>query len=373
MEYLFFTFLFLTVYPYGIYPVVLSIISIFFGNPWQRGGITPRVTLVISVYNEEKVIETKVRNALSVEYPKELLDIIVVSDGSNDRTNEIVSGFEDPRLMLKAFSERSGKTACLNRVVPEAKGDIVLFTDANSMFPSDAILKLVRNFFDKNVGLVTGWSKYFRKGGGEESTGIYSRLEMKTKYWESLISSCVGADGAIFAIRKELYKPLGEQDISDFVIALQVISQGKRVVLDRDIYCFEQSSKEDKDEYRRQARITNRTLRAILRNPWFLNPFRCGSFSFFLLSHKLLRFLVPFFTAGTFLLSLLLLKVSVIYLGFFLIQLLFLCLGLANLIGKFEGRLTSTCKFFLITLLAQVIGWTRRLRGISDTMWTPQR
>lgn len=373
MEYLFITFLFLAVYPYGIYPLVLSIISIFFGNPWQRGGITPRVTLIISVYNEEKVIEAKVRNALSLEYPKELLDVIVVSDGSNDRTNDIVRSFRDPRLILRAFAERSGKTGCLNKVVPEAKGEIILFTDANSMFPGDTITKLVRNFADNSIGLVTGWSKYLRKGGGEESTGIYSRFEMWTKYWESLVWSCVGADGAIFAIRKELYKPLDDQDINDFVIPLQVISQRKRVVLDREAHCLEASSEGERDEFHRQVRITNRTLGALLRNPGFLNPLSYGTFSFFLFSHKLLRFLVPFFTAGTFLLSLLLLKVSVIYLGFFLIQLLFLCLGLANLAGKVEGRLTNLCKFFLITLSAQFIGWTRTLRGISDTMWTPRR
>jgi cellulose synthase/poly-beta-1,6-N-acetylglucosamine synthase-like glycosyltransferase len=373
METVFFIFLFLSIYPYGIYPVVLYVMSRLLNNPWHKGDITPSLTIMISVYNEEKVIGEKLKNTLSLEYPEELLEIIVISDGSSDRTNEIVSGFKDPRLILKAFPERSGKTTCLNRVVPETRGEIILFTDANSMFPSDAILKLVRNFFDSNVGLVTGWSKYFSKGGGEESTGIYSRLEMKTKYWESLVSSCVGADGAIFAIRKELYKPLDEQDINDFVIPLQVISQGKRVVLDPEVHCLEESSKSVGDEFRRQVRITNRTLSALLRHPVFFNPFSYGAFSFFLFSHKPLKFLVPFFITGAFLCNLLLFRASSIYVGLLLIQVLFLTLGLANLAGKAEGRLTNICKFFLITLSAQFIGWTRTLRGISDTMWTPRR
>jgi cellulose synthase/poly-beta-1,6-N-acetylglucosamine synthase-like glycosyltransferase len=373
METLFFIFLFLVVYPYLIYPVVVSVMSRFFCHPWEKGNHFPRVTLIISVYNEEKVIEEKIKNALSLQYPEGLFEIIVISDGSSDRTNEIISKFQDPRLVFKAFPERSGKTACLNRVVPQAKGDIILFTDANSIFPSDILPNLVSNFSDKNVGLVTGWTKYVKEKGEEETTGIYSHFEMKTKYWESVISSCFGADGAIFAIRKELYRPLEEQDINDFVIPLHVISQGRRVVLDPNVYCFEGSSKGEGSEYRRQARITNRTLRAILKHPRFLNPFSYGSFSFFLLSHKLLRFLVPFFVIGAFLVNLFLLSVSPVYIGLLLIQLLFLALGLASLVGKVDGRLVNICKFFLITLSAQFTGWMRRFRGLPDTMWTPQR
>jgi glycosyltransferase involved in cell wall biosynthesis len=374
MEAVFFSFLFLSVYSYAIYPLVVYIISFFFNNSWGKRDIAPRITIVISVYNEDRVIAEKIKNALSLKYPDGLLEIIVVSDGSTDRTNEIVTRFNDSRLILKAYPVRSGKTACLNRVVPEAKGDIILFTDANSIFPPDILPKLVRNFFDENVGLLTGWTKYIRAGKHEETTGIYSKLEMLTKYWESLISSCVGADGAIFAIRKTLYRSLDDQDINDFVIPLHVVSQGKRAVLDPGINCFEASSQEEGNEFRRQARITNRTLRAIFRNPGFLNPFSYGFFSFFLLSHKLLRFLVPFFIMGAFLANFFLLGVSPVYIGLILMQVLFLSLGLASIItGKIEGRLTNICKFLLITLSAQLTGWIRMLRGISDTMWTPQR
>ncbi len=372
MESFFFLLLFFSVYPYAIYPGIIYIVSRLFVNSWQQDELAPKVTLIISVYNEERLIEKKIRNALVLEYPEELLEIIVVSDGSNDRTNEIVSGFKDPRLTLCAFRERTGKTGCLNRVVPNSKGDIILFTDANSMFPSDLLHKLVKNFSDQKVGLVTGWTKYIQPGKGEGTTGLYSKIEKMTKYWEGLISSCVGADGAIFAVRKILYKRLEQEDINDFVTPLHIISQGKRVVLDPEVYCFEASS-EGGDEFRRQARITNRTLRAILGNPKFLNPFSYGSFSFFLLSHKLLRFLVPFFIAGTFLANLFLLKASPIYVGFMIIQILLLGFGLVGIAGKLRGRLTNICKFFLITLYAQFIGWTRMVRGISDTTWIPRR
>jgi len=373
METVFLVLLFFSVYPYAIYPGVVYILSRISGKSWQQDELALKATIIISVFNEERVIEKKIRNALALKYPQGLLEIIVVSDGSNDLTNEIVSQFKNPRLFLRAFSERSGKTACLNRIVPEAKGDIILFTDVNSIFPVDVLPGLIRNFSEENVGLVTGWTKYVQPGKGHETTGLYSKLEKMTKHWESLIASCVGADGAIFAIRKNLYKPLDDQDINDFVIPLHVISQGKRVVLDPDVYCFEEPAKGEGSEYHRQARITNRTLRAIFRNPGFLNPFSYGFFSFFLLSHKLLRFLVPFFTMGVFLTNLFLLKVSLIYIILFFIQLLFFGLGLVNLLGKVKGRLTNICKFFLITLFSQLIGWIRRFRGISDTMWIPQR
>lgn len=373
LEASFFIFLFLSLYSYGIYPLLLFLLAKLMGTNWKSGEIKPKISIIISVYNEEGVIREKIKNTLELEYPAEKLEIIISSDGSSDRTNQLAAGVGDPRIVLRAFPERAGKTACLNRVVPEAKGEIVVFTDANSMFPSDMLPKLVRNFSDRNVGLVTGWSKYIRKGGGEESTGLYSRFEMRTKYWESLVSSCVGADGAIFALRKELYQPLDDQDINDFIIPLQVVSQHKRVVLDPEVYCLEERSEGGRDEFRRQVRITNRTLRALLRHPGFLNPLSFGAFSFFLFSHKLLRFLVPFFFAGTFLCNLLLLGLSPIYTGLLLIQVLLLLLGLVGLAGKPRGMVINICKFFLITLAAQLIGWTRVFRGISDTIWTPQR
>jgi glycosyltransferase involved in cell wall biosynthesis len=373
MEIIFFSLLFLSIYSYSVYPAVVYILSRLLVNSWHKRDITPQTTIIISVYNEETVIGEKVKNTLSLGYPEESLEIIVISDGSSDRTNEIVSQFKDSRLVLKAFPERAGKTACLNRVVPVAKGDIILFTDANSMFPSDMLAKMVGNFSDDQVGLVTGWTKYSIPGETEKAAGIYSRLEMWTKHWESLTSSCVGADGAIFAIRKTLFKPLKDQDINDFVIPLNVISQSKRVVLDPEVYCFEEPSMDGIREFRRQSRITNRTLRAIWTNLGFLNPCSYGLFSFFLLSHKLLRFSVPFFITGAFLINILLLNVSNIYIAFFLIQIFLFGLGIADISGKMKGKLTNICKFFLITLSAQFIGWIRVFRGFPDTTWTPQR
>lgn len=368
----FFACLFMTIYPYGIYPLLLVGWSRVGGRKWRQGEAKPTVSLVISVYNEEGVIREKIENALALEYPEDRLEIVVVSDGSTDGTDRIVSSFSDRRVVLKAFA-RAGKTACLNRVVPAARGDIVLFTDANSMFPPELLTKVVRNFADDGIGLVTGWTKYRNEAGEEESAGLYARLERVTKEAESRVASCVGADGAVFALRKELYLPLQDGDINDFVIPLNVVGQGQRVVLDPDVFCFERPSEGEGREFRRQVRITNRTLGAIMRNRRFLNPLAYGWFALFLLSHKVLRFLVPFFFAGTFLTALGLAGQSVFFSAMALAQALFVGIGLLALRQRRGGRVGQLCSFFLLTIAAQFLGWVRWASGKTDVMWTPQR
>lgn len=373
MELLFFIALLLTLYPYAIYPLLVIAWSKQSGRTWGKEHITPPVSVIISVYNEEEVIREKIENALSLDYPTDLFEVIVVSDGSTDRTNQIVTSIIDHRLVLRTYPERNGKTACLNQVVPDAKGDILIFTDANSMFPSDAILKLARNFFDDRIGLVTGWTKYRKAGGEEETTGLYARLEKVTKYGESLISSCVGADGAVFAMRKELYRPLKDYDINDFVIPLNVIGQGKRVVLDPEVYCVEKPSEGEVKEFRRQVRITNRTIGAIWRNVGFLNPVAHGTFSFFLFSHKIIRFLVPFFFLGTFCSGLFLSGESTIYAGFAIVQAFFIVIGIFGIYEYLHGRFVQLCSFILLTIYAQLVGWMRWATGKSDVIWKPER
>lgn len=375
MEIVFWLLAGLSIYSYALFPIILVVLSRIAHRPWKKEESEPMVSMVISAYNEEKVIAAKMENALALDYPPEKLEILVVSDGSTDSTERIVSEFcsRDRRVVLMIFPERAGKTACLNRSVPEARGDIVIFTDANSMFPVDILRKFVRNFADPQVGLVTGWTRYGNIHDVEDTTGMYSRFEKWTKIRESMVSSCVGADGAVFAIRKELYQKLGKDDINDFVIPLNIVKQGKRVVLDPEVYCLEESTKETGKEFQRQIRITTRTLNAIRHNLQFLNPFRYGSFAFFLLSHKVMRFLVPFFLIATLGSNLLLLHSSPIYLMIFIGQLSGIALGITAFLGLMRGKLGNITKLFVITLLAQLKAWFRVFAGKHDTMWTPQR
>lgn len=373
LEFIFWGSLLLTIYPYIIYPFLVVVWSRFFPRPWQNGSEQLPVSLIISVYNEEEVIGQKLENALALDYPADKLEVLVVSDGSTDNTNQIVSACKDQRVVLKAY-DRAGKTACLNRAVAEAQGEILVFTDANSMFPPQALAKIARNFVDERVGLVTGWTKYRRPGSEiEDSPGMYSRLEKITKEAESLIASCVGADGAIFAVRRPLFKHLQVDDINDFVIPLNVLGQGRRVVLDAEVYCLEEPSGERTKEFHRQARITNRTLRAIRKNWRYLNPMVYGAFAFFLWSHKVLRFLVPLYAVVTIIAALLLLPKSLFYGAAFGGGCMLLMAGVVGVLGLAHSRAIDVCATFLLTNAGQAVGWFRFLTGRSDTLWTPQR
>ena len=342
MDIVFFIFLFLAVYSYLIFPGILTILPLVYQRPWRQGSEDfPAVSLIISVYNEEAVIADKLRNALELNYPKARLEILVASDGSNDLTNEIVTKISDDRVKLYAFEQRIGKTACLNKVMPLATGDIIVFTDANSMFPADALIKLVRNFADDEVGSVTGWTKYVSSKGDKDVTGQYARLEKWLKIQESRVSSCVGADGAIFSVRKKNYRNLDDRDINDFIIPLDIVSQGMRVVLDPELFCHEMASDSAGKAFRRQVRITSRTLSAIFRRFHFLNLFRYGIFSFFLLSHKVIRLLTPFFFLSAIFINIFMLNDHVFFRATFSVICLFILIGFSGILFGLDGKLTS--------------------------------
>lgn len=372
MEFLFWLTVFLCIYSYALYPAMVYIWAKLVPRRWDTLPIAPKVSMIISVYNEEAVISEKLRNALELDYPEDKLEIIVSSDGSTDRTHELVQGFDDPRIRLIEFP-RLGKTACLNKVVPEVQGEIVLFTDANAMFPSDTLHRMVRNFSDSRIGLVTGGTRYLSADGQHDETGLYARLERWTKTHESLVDSCVGADGAIFAIRRELFSPLQGNDINDFIIPLNVVEKGYRVILDPDVNCHEPASDDEKKAFKRQVRITNRTMWALARNMRFANPRRHGAFAVMLISHKILRFGVPFFFLLAGFLNLSLLGSGPIYILSLLAYICFVVVGILGYLDKMENKISGLCKFFLITITAQLFGAIRMMVGIEDKIWTPQR
>jgi len=368
-------------YAYLGYPALLWILIRFIKDETSErmGGNEeplPSVTLFISAYNEEKVIGEKIHNALLLDYPTDLLEIVVVSDGSSDRTTEIVSAFADRGVVLRHYMGRIGKTACLNRAVPLATGEIIVFSDANSNYDRGALKALVRPFQDSTVGFVTGWTKY---GSGEDMTaadslGLYAKLELVTKELESRLGSCVGADGAIFAIRKDLYVPLKDYDINDFVIPLMINKQGYRGVLDRKACCFEKDAGGAKGEFYRQVRITNRTIRAILNHRQLLNPFRFGFFSIQLFSHKLCKFLVPFFMLGLFVSNIFLISISSFYVMSLIGQiLLYSTASVAVCIFSETSFLgvTRATKIFVMVNVAILFAWVKYLQGETYITWSP--
>lgn len=373
MIYLFLIFIFLSIYSYILFPILLYIYALFKKKPWNKKEYNLFVSVVISVYNEQEIIKDKILNTLAFDYPKNLFEVIVVSDGSEDQTNTIVSQFKEPNVRLIDFPDRSGKTDCLNKAIPHANGEIVLFTDANSMFPRKLLKNLLRNFSDNTIGLVTGWTKYYNSQNVSENIGLYARLELFTKEYESRISSCVGADGAIFAIGKELYVPLKIEDINDFVIPLNVVLKGKRVVIDKDVFCVEKTTGLMSDDFHRQIRITNRTIRALYNYIRLLNPFKYKTFSIFLLSHKVLRFLTPLFLIMVLISNFVLVQNSFIFIIMLLLQLLFYFFPLLANFLKIENKYLNILLLFQTTLFAHLVGLWQFFNGKIDVKWTPRR
>lgn len=365
-------------YAYPGYPAVVWLISLFKSQrrrPPTSSGF-PTVSLLISAYNEKAVIEEKIKNSLSLTYPKELLEIVVISDGSDDGTNEIVERYSSQGVRLKYFEGRIGKTACLNQVVPASRGDIIVFSDANSIYDSEALRNLVVPFHDETVGFVTGYTRYSdqRDSGTSSSLGLYAAMEKFTKKAESRMGSCVGADGAIFAVRKSLYKPLQKTDINDFVIPLTIVRQGFRGVLAENAFCVEQAAGNSRDEFRRQVRITNRTLRALFNNPDLLNPLAHALFAFELFSHKAAKFLAPFFIILFVFCAIVLASSGTGY----LLLLLALCacplfaLGSGNERRRTAlSRFNALCITFLATNAAILAGWFHFMRGKTFVAWSP--
>ena len=278
------------------YPLMLALIVRVRGErPIARRDITPHVSLIISAYNEAAVIRAKIENALSLDYPDDALDIVVISDASSDGTDDIVRAFA-PRVRLARQDARRGKTSGLNRVLPTLRGEIVVFSDANAMYQPDALRKLTRNFADPAVGYVTGEARYLADGGAVADVGerAYWDYEIQIKRLETQVGSMVGGDGAIYAIRRQLWQMLPEDAINDFLNPLQIVAAGWRGVYEPEAICYEETAGAVKAEYRRRVRIVSRSWRAVFLVPGVLNPFRVGLFAWSLVSHKLLRW----FTGG---------------------------------------------------------------------------
>lgn len=285
------------VYIYLGYPLLLYLLS-----RWPRGRASspgpyqPRVSILIAAYNEEECIARTVENKLGLDYPAELVEVIIVSDGSTDGTNRIVRSLaaEYPgRVRLIEQTGREGKTAALNVAASEARGEIIVFSDANSIYDEGAVGALVDAFRDPSVGYVTGKMVYTSSDGslvGEGCTA-YMRYENQVRTWESRIGSIVGTDGGIDAIRRKLFQNMRPDQLPDFVLPLMVVDQGYRVVFESRAVVREPVLATSAEEYRMRVRVALRALWAIYDYRHLLNPFRFALFSWQLLSHKLLRYL----------------------------------------------------------------------------------
>lgn len=384
MQLIFLLSLVLIAYAYVGYPIVLWCLAIIKKGPRIQAepSWTPNVSLLISVYNEEAILEEKLLNSLKLDYPRKRLEIVVISDGSTDRTEAIAKEFADQGVVLKSYPGRIGKTACLNQVMAAISGEIVIFSDANAMYTPYVLRALIEPFADSAIGYVTGGTSYVSDANGKmgKSIGLYARLERTTKMLESRIGSCVGADGAIFAIRRSLYEPLNRADINDLVIPLRIVRAGFRGIYVPRASCAEVAAKETTREFSRQVRIAARTIRAVMTHRALLNPFRYGLFAFQFISHKFCKLIVPFLLLAALVSNAALMGAGTFYLVTLALQLVLY--GTAWIAMRFATshqsasavrRLLDVVHSFILVNVAVAVGWVRYWRGESFTTWAPAR
>lgn len=366
-------------YVYVGYPILIGLLGWLMPKPVRQANIEPTVTLLISAFNEEHILGEKLKNALELDYPKSKMEILVISDASTDRTDQIVRSFSDQGVALLRMEERGGKTLGLNAAMKVAKSDIVIFSDANIMYRIDTIRRLVQNFADVSVGCATGDSQYVDDphSAAHAQENSYWGYERFIRSMESMVASTVGGDGAIFAIRRELYQPLSPETINDLVIPLQIVVKGYRAVFEPTAIGREPSAGDFRKEFRRKRRIVNRSWRGVMSVPGVLNPFRVGMFAWQVWSHKVLRWLVlPFLLIG-FLGCLSAYELGTVYqIGVWG--------GIASILVATAGpffpsslggvsKLIQTVFYFYLVNLAAILGVAKALGGRVDRIWVPER
>jgi cellulose synthase/poly-beta-1,6-N-acetylglucosamine synthase-like glycosyltransferase len=373
----------LILHTYVVYPLLLLILDkiIKKERTHRQDNFYPKVSVLMSVHNEEKVIEEKIKALYNTDYPADKLEVIVGSDNSSDRTNERLQEMKNnhKNLILKTYTERIGKPAVINDLAEKSSGEILIITDANVMPAGDTIRKLVSNFSDESVGLAdtrlinTG----LKRDGIAFPEVAYISFESRLKHIEGkLWGTMMGPFGGFYAIRKNLYKPTSGNTLADdFMICLNVIAMGKTALSDPAAMAFEDVPNNLKDEFVRKIRISAGNFQNLVHfSSLLLRPFSVFSFCF--ISHKVLRWLTPFFWLILIFTNILLLKSSFLYLLFFFLQVIFIILPPLDMLLKRINLNLVPLRFFThlyFMNIALFVGFVKFLQGIDSGIWEPTK
>lgn len=302
MKILFILLIIIILYTYIGYGILLWIIvkikeALFKRVPFPKVTDLPEVSLLIAAYNEEDIVGDKMQNCSALNYPADKLNIVWVTDGSNDKTNELLSAYPNVEVLFQP--SRKGKTAAINRAVPLIKTPITIFTDANTMLNRDAIIEIVTLFNKPDVGCVAGEKRILmdeKANSNSVGEGLYWKYESKLKELDSRLYSVVGAAGELFAIRTKLYFQMPEDTLlDDFILSLSIAEQGYRTAYCADAYAIETGSADIHEEEKRKIRIAAGGIQSMMRLLPLLNIFKYGVLSFQYISHRLLRWTItPF-------------------------------------------------------------------------------
>ena len=367
----------LLAYVYLLYPAIMRVAAARFGVRIRRGDALPTVTIIVTAYNEERCIRAKLDNLADLNYPPELVRILVVSDGSSDSTEQIAAAYDPHRVSVLRLDGRRGKTACQNAAAIAATGEILVFTDATTRVHTGALRRLVENFADSGVGCVGGRLVYVTDIDNVTGCGgaAYWSYELRLRAAESSLGSLIGVSGCLYAVRKSVYRAIDPELISDFVIAMKMTEQRLRTVLAVDAVCFEATLDQGHHELAMRVRVAIRSLNALIRERRFLNPFAYGRFALQLWSHKVLRYAAPLVW-----LCALTTNISLARETPYLILLLAQCTMIAAGAMGFllQGRRCELGVFarpyyFLLTNVASLIATMRYLRGERMVTWNPIR
>ncbi len=310
MQTIFWVSLFIIFYTYVGYGILLffiiKILRIFRKKKaFDLNYKLPSVTIIVAAYNEEYCIEEKITNTLFLDYPKDKVHYIFITDGSTDKTPEIISKYNSIQLMHKP--ERTGKIVAVHRAMNEVKSEVVVFTDANTLLNKKALINICRHFQDPSVGAVAGEKRVQIDDSGDATAGegFYWKYESKLKTWDSELFSVVGAAGELFSVKTSLYIPVPVDTLlDDFMISMLIAQKGYRIIYEPNAYATENASANTKEELKRKVRIAAGGIQSFLRLTSLLNPIKHPLLSFQYLSHRILRWTItPFLMVFCFFLN----------------------------------------------------------------------
>ncbi len=383
MTVLFWLFIFLIVYCYFGYPLLLWLMAQLRSHPVRKGSYEPRISVVLSVWNEEDVIMKKIQNLLSLDYPKEKMEILIGSDGSTDKTVQIIRRFNDPRIRLIDRPQRRGKMATINELVQAAANEVIIFCDARQTFAPQAVRELVANLADPHVGCVSGELVFQEKkeeGATAKGVSLYWSYEKFIRKQESRLHSMLGATGAIYAIRRELFVPIPTHIVlDDMFVPLQIIRNGYRATLDESAKAYDQAADSPREEHRRKTRTLFGNYQIFGLFPNLFNPLT-SPVAIQLFSHKLLRVLIPFFLIPLFILNLFL-SSEQLYQKLFYLQITFYVMAGIGALSRYQKHgifslISKICYVpyvFCLLNLSALIGTLRFLGTKQEVTWEKAR
>lgn len=366
----------LIVYAYAGYPLTLSLLALWRTRSVEKAEVTPSVTLIITAYNEEARIADKLENTLKLAYPRSVLEILVASDCSIDRTDEIVGRFASRGIRLIRSSVRRGKEAAQKLAVDAASGEILVLSDVATILQPDAIMNIVKNFNDPSVGCVSSVDRFVDQDGSTSGEGAYVKYEMFLRSLESEVNSLVGLSGSFFAARSSVCKQAWSEDLqSDFNTVLNSMRMGLRGVADPDSIGIYKNIADERKEYDRKVRTVLRGISVFMRSWSLVNPLRHSLFAWQLLSHKLCRWLVPFGMLAAFVSNAFLAMSSQWYAVLFLFQTAFYSVALVGIVWKPLLRLPiiKLASFFVLVNTSILQAWIRYCSGERLVTWEPSK